>query len=503
MLRFFILFFFPVSLLADSAIFRISIYSFPRNFQPQLQSSSTSYLFQNIFRNLYLYSDKGLVPDLAESCKRTSQGRILTCTLRKNLKWSNGEKLTAQDFLDTYKQILDSKNKFLRPDLLFSVKNAEEIYLGTKPMTTLGVTSPAENKIQFEFFRPDGEFEYNLSLFFLAPTKGTYELKSDTKIESSFYTNGPYRIKNWEHGKSISLESNPYYNGQTRPPVEFVVIDEDTVGLRLYENNEMGMVRRLPTLLIPKYRDRKDFYSIPVLRFDYLGMGLDLAEKPELRKKLATSLQYPEWQQLLFSKGRPGCVGLPPAWFGHPNKCFEFQKPTTESSQSASSPILRFYYSLQGGDDHRRTAEWLQTQWKKNAGLEVQVRGLENKTFLAELMSTSNLKAPSIFRKGLSPDRPTCSGILENFTSNHPENYIRNKSPEFDKLVEELRRTQDNKKKKKLCQAGFDFLLKRYLLIPTGPFDFSMLISPRFAGWKFTELNYLDLTHLKESSKTH
>jgi oligopeptide transport system substrate-binding protein len=485
--KFFLVILFPLSLAADT--FKISIYTFPRNLQPQLQSSAVSYLFQNIFRNLYLYDGKkGLVLDFAEKCGRNPENTVLKCKLKKNLKWSNGDAIVAQDFVDTYKRILDPKNKYIRPDLLFTVKNAKEIYLGTKKPDELGVKAVSPREIQFDFEKPDSEFEYNLANFYLSPTKGDYEIKDGRQ----YLTNGPYKLKSWNAGKNLTLESNAYYPGHPRPLVEFLIIDEDTVSLRLYEKGEMSIVRRLPTLLIPKYRDRKDFVSLAALRFDYLGMGPELKNDPLTRKILATSLNYPEWQNLLFSKGRPGCIEFPPAW-GHFKKCFDFQK----GQSSASKKNLKFYYSLQGGDDNRRTAEWLQSQWKKNAGIDFQVRGIENKTFLSELKNSP----PGVFRKGLAPDRPTCSGILENFTSDHPENYIQNRSPEFNKVIEELRQSSDKKTKTKLCKKAFHTLLNQYLIIPTGSYDYSMLVSPKFTGWKLNELNQLDLSHLKNKDE--
>lgn len=489
MLKTFVLsFFLTFTAAAEDSTFKISVYSFPRNLEPQLQTTSVSYLFQNIYRNLFIYTDQNtLVPDLASSCSRNKTKTVLTCKLKKDIKWSNGLPIKAQDFIDTYKRILKPENKYLKPDLLFPIKNAKEIYLGQKDITTLGIKAVSDGELEFTFEKPDHEFEYNLSTFFLSPTKGPTEIKD----KAQFITNGPYRPKSWDYGKSFTIESNPHYPGHPRPDVQFVAVPEDSVTLRLYEKNELSIVRRLPTLLIPKYKDRQDFISLPVLRFDYLGLSGNLSL--DLRKKIAHSLNYPEWQKLMFSKGQPGCMGLPKEWFNEPKPCLELKKiPATDSPAGP----LRFHYSTQGGDDHRRTSEWLQNQWKTNAGLNFQVRGIENKTFVAELKNNP----PDVFRKGLAPDRPTCSGILENFTSGHPENYIKNQSPVFDKLVEDLRQSSSKKRQTELCRKGFDWLMDQYLLIPTGSYDFSILISPKFKGWKLNQLNQLDLKDLRPNN---
>lgn len=468
--------------------FRLSLYVFPQNLDPQTQSSSSSYLFQNLFRNLFLYTPEGLKTDMAEKCVRESRGRLLVCDLKKDLKWNDGSPLTAQDFLKTYHKILDPIQRASRPDLLFTVKNAAAVYAGKKSISELGIQAPTPRQLRFEFTEPDGEFEYNLSSSFLSPTKGSYELKKG----AIFLTNGPYQVKSWDLAQGFVVEANPLYhpkkNTASRPPVEFLVITEDTVSLRLYEKKELNLVRRLPTLLTNKYRTRSDFHFVSVLRFDYLGFGPELKDQLQVRQALSHSLDFPEWQKLLFSKGQPGCLGLPDSWFEKKPPCLKMQSSPLTADQKKG----RFLYSLQGGDDHRRTAEWLQSQWKKNLRWELPIKGLENKNFVTEL----KVSPPAIFRKGLAPDRPTCSGILENFTSEHPENYIRNKNPEFDKWVQDLRAETSVRKKKQICQKAFTFLLQSYGLIPTGAYDLTLLASLDFKGWTLNELNQLDLTNL-------
>ena len=471
---------------AEAPPFKISIYSYPQTLEPQQQGSSVSYLFQNIFRNLFIYQGQGrLKPDMAKSCVRKNKGLLLQCRLRNDLRWSNGEKITALDFVQTYQQILDPKNQSQRPDFLFPVKNAKEVFEGKKKPQDLGVKATLSGELQFELAQNDEEFEYNLSTFYLSPIKGSYDFKS----QQSFLTNGPYKIKSWNPGQSVLVTSDSFYPGpKDRPDVEFFYIEEDSVTLRLYDKKELHFVRRLPTLLISKYQNRKDFFSLPVLRFDYLAFGPELKAEPEIRKALSGSLDFKEWQTLLSSVGTPGCPGFPSDWVEPPRPCLKKELVTT--------PRLKknwlYLYSLQGGDDHRRTAEWLQNQWKKNLKIDFQVRGVENKNYVSEIKKNP----PTVFRKGLSPDRPTCTGIMENFTSLHPENYLQTNNSEFDQLVQKMRQTSVPVNRRKLCRKALDSLLDDYKLIPTGPYNISLLASPDYNGWHLNELNQLDLNEL-------
>jgi oligopeptide transport system substrate-binding protein len=462
-------------------VFRLHLSGEPNQMDPNRQkSSASSYLLANLFRNIYIYdNDKGLVPDLGSCTREKSQA--LVCKLKKDLQWSDGSPLTSADFLRTYRKMLNPKIAAPRADLLFKIKNAEDIYKGLKELDTLGVIAPDPLTLRFEFQGKAPDFEYNLTSFLLAP------IKEDVKVYS-----GPYKLKEWLQGQKIVLEPNFKYQGghPQRPLVEFLFIEEDTVALQLYEKNQLQLLRRLPTLFIPKSKTRPDFHWISALRFDYLGFGPELQKSEELRKALTYSLNYSELQKLFSSKGRPGCAGLPDSWFPEKAPCFDFD--LTKVPKVKSDKTFTLMFSSLGGEDHKRATEWMQAQWQKNANLRLHLEMKENKVFISELQTSP----PAMFRKGIAPDRPTCLAALETFGSHNPENYIDLRSPEFDKILEQLSNATKITEQKKLCLTGVKFLMDRNLIIPLGAFDFAMLIKPDFVGWKFNQMNQLDLSQL-------
>ena len=467
---------------AADKVFRLHLSNEPANLDPNKQkTSASSYLLGNLFHNIYTFDDKkGLQPDIGESCSR-DKNKNLICKLKKNLQWSDGTAITAEDFLRTYKKILNPATAAPRADMLFKIKNAIDIYKGSAKSETLGVTAPDKWTLKFEFKNPDPDFEYNLSSFVLAPTK------EDLQVVS-----GPYKLKEWRKGQKLILEPNIMFKGghPQRPQVEFLFIEEDTVALQLYEKNELQFLRRLPTLFIPTAKSRADFHWIPVTRLDYIGFGPALKDREDLRKAFTYSLNYTELQKIFSSEGKPGCIGLPDEWFPAKAPCFDFdlkKVPKLKDSKTYS-----FMFSSLGGEDHKRATEWMQDQWLKHAGLKTNLEVKENKVFLQELQT----KTPPLFRKGVSPDRPTCLAALETFSSESPENYIKVNSPEFTQNLEALSRTTKLAEQKKYCLAGAQYLMKNHLLIPLGAIQFAMLVKPDFQGWKLNQMNQLDLSQL-------
>lgn len=470
-----------ISSFAADTVFRLHLPSEPGGMDPHKQrTSASSYLLGNLYRNIYTFDDtKGLVSDLG-SCRKDKK-KFLVCTLKKDLKWSDGSPLTAPDFVRSYQRILDPKTGAARADLLFPIKNAEEIYAGKVLPKELGVTSSNPLTFKIEFKTEPGEFEYDLANFLTAP------VNEDLKVVS-----GPYKLKEWQKGQKIILEPNSFYktSSSKRPQVEFLFIEEDSVALQLYEKDQLQFLRRLPTLYIPQYKVRKDFHWIPVIRFDYLGFGPELKDQEDLRKAFTYSLNFVELQRIFSSEGRPGCMGLPDSWFPVKAPCFDFDLKKVPKIESKKTYTLMF--SALGGEDHKRATEWFQDQWQKNAGLKTHIELKENKIYLQTLRNS----APPLFRKGGAPDRPTCYSALQTFAEGSTENFINLKSPEYEKILASLAKAKNEPVRKKLCLEGVEYLMNKHLLIPLGAIHFSMLAKPEWTGWKLNQLNQLDLSDL-------
>lgn len=473
--------FYPAAVFASSPTpFRLHLPSEPGGLDPHKQrTSSASYLLGNLYRNIYRFEDaKGLVPDLGDCARKK---KLLVCQLKKDLHWSDGRPLTAADFLKSYQRILTPATGAPRADLLFPLKNAESIYNGKKPLQDLGVKVLSPTSLQFEFEKGMGEFEYDLANTLTAPVQEDLQAFS-----------GPYKLAEWKKGQKIILSSNPFYHDKNaaRPTVEFLFIEEDSVALQLYEKNELQLLRRLPTLYIPQFKGRPDFLWIPVTRFDYIGFGPELQTDAATRQALTYSLNYVELQKIFSSDSKPGCMGLPDSWFPDKAPCFDFDLKKVPKIDSKKNYTMLF--SALGGEDHKRASEWLQSQWQKNTGLRIQMELKENKIYLQTLRTSP----PALFRKGGAPDRPTCYSALQTFSEKSPENFIHLQSPEFEKTLNSLLQAKNEAQRKKLCLEGVEFLMQNHHLIPLGAIHFSMLMKPAWTGWKFNQLNQLDLSGL-------
>jgi oligopeptide transport system substrate-binding protein len=158
-------------------------------------------------------------------------------------------------------------------------------------------------------------------------------------------------------------------------------------------------------------------------------------------------------------------------------------------------PPLEMQFSQMGGDDIARAAEWFQGQWKKNAGLKVELRSQEQTVYLRSL----RVHPPAIFRKGVNLDRPTCTAALEIFIKDNPENFIHLNDPELEKRLKHLTKASKGRARKRACREAVDYLMSLNRLIPLGEMYFTLLAKKSYTGWTLNELNQLDLSQLHKT----
>lgn len=473
-------------------VFRLHLNTEPTSLSPfQQKNSVAGYLYTQITAPLVKIQNGKILPGRA-TCKYKNPTQII-CQIDTKAKWSDGSPLTAEDYKRTFLAFLDPKTTAFRADLLFPIKNAKVYYLGQKKLEDVGIQAKGKT-LTLHLEKNQSEFLYTLASALLTPLKNL-DIPTSNKA-NQWLSAGPYQIKKWDSKKSILIEPNPHFDSESlkRPLIEFLFIQEDSVALNLYEKNELDFLRRVPTLFIPKMRGRPDYFEIDQFRFDYIGLHKNIPDL-NLKKALIHSLNYEELQAMFWAKSRPGCVGISKDLI-EKDICLNFDKQKAleyyQKSERSKTPQLEYLFSKQGGDDHKRAAEWTRAQWKSNLNLNVELNQQDNKIFLERLKSNQ----VTLFRKGLAPERPTCLSVLENFQKGAIENYLQIDNPKLDQLIIKLSHTNDSRQKRKLCTEAFTELLKSDELIPTGPIFFSILVKPQWTGWKLNELNQLDLTDL-------
>ncbi|PTK89478.1 peptide ABC transporter substrate-binding protein, partial [Staphylococcus gallinarum] len=97
-------------------------------------------MYNQVYEGLYTLDGKDQAkPALADGKPKVSNGgKTLEINIRKNAKWSNGDPVTANDFVYAWKRVLNPKTASEYAYIMYDIKNAEDINMGKKKPDTLG-----------------------------------------------------------------------------------------------------------------------------------------------------------------------------------------------------------------------------------------------------------------------------------------------------------------------------------------------------------------------------
>lgn len=187
---------------------------------PQVNDDAAAGWIQaDAYEGLITFDETGkILPGAAEKWDISADGLTATFHLRDGLKWSNGEKLVAQDFINGIYRELDPATASAKGYYFYSVlpiKGAKEISDGTaKDATGLGVTAPDDKTVVFQLMAPAPDLVQIMGSFQLAPLykPGFDKYGAAMFIDPALVvSNGAYVIKEVVSQSHVLLARNPNY----------------------------------------------------------------------------------------------------------------------------------------------------------------------------------------------------------------------------------------------------------------------------------------------------
>lgn len=234
----------------EDQIINFIIESEPLTLDPQIADDySSKVLIANLFEGLVKCSSDGTVtPGIAESWDISDDGLEYTFHLAKDSGWSNGDKLTSQDYIFGITRSLSPETRADNVSDLFPIKNAVPYYKGAD--VELGLSAPDENTLTIELEYPTDGILYALSEniampcseIFFNSAKGKYGKDAELII-----TNGPFAIREpygWDHDKYIYIRRSENYKGANKAVplgVNFTIAQKPKNPVEAVRNNETDL----------------------------------------------------------------------------------------------------------------------------------------------------------------------------------------------------------------------------------------------------------------------
>ncbi|MBT8932014.1 peptide ABC transporter substrate-binding protein [Lactobacillus delbrueckii subsp. bulgaricus] len=293
---------------------------------PSLTTDSTSFqALLNTQEGLYRL-DKKQKPQLAlaKSAKVTDGGKTYTFVLR-DAKWSNGQAITANDFVYSYRRSLNPKTKSSMAFYLYQIVNAEAINAGKKPVSSLGVKALSKNKLQIKLVRPVSYFKLLLAFPLFFPENQQFIEKVGSKYGTAAkYTisSGPFKLTKWiGSNKQFTLVKNQNYWDKKNVKLDKVnetISETSSTAYNLYQAGKLDETY-LTGEQVKANKSKSTFYDQPASAIQRLELNrkkVKAFNNFNIRRALSLAIDRESLAKVL-SDGSVAAKGFVPSGMGN------------------------------------------------------------------------------------------------------------------------------------------------------------------------------------------
>ena len=233
----------------------------PQSLDPQKTTGlPESRILSDITEGLLTKAANGInIPGAAEKWEVSKDGKTYTFFLREAAKWSNGDPVTADDFVYSWRRMVDPKTASPWDLMIDPILNGKDIAKGKKKIEELGVKAEGKHKLIVTLNAPTPYFLSLVSHSSMLPLhKKTVETYGDkwTKPEN-IVSNGPFLLAEWAPQQHIKLKKNPQYwdaAGVKLDGVIFYPIDDLQAELKRFKAGDLHITTSVPADQIEKLK---------------------------------------------------------------------------------------------------------------------------------------------------------------------------------------------------------------------------------------------------------
>lgn len=415
----------------------------------------------NTMEGLYrLDKDNKPIPAAAESSTKSEDGKKYTFKLRKDAKWSNGDPVTAKDFVYGWQRLLDKNTAAEYAFIAYYIKNAEAINKGEKPATELGAKAVDDYTLEVELEKPVPYFlnllafpsYYPLNEKFVKEKGDKFGLEADTTVY-----NGPFVMSSWKHEQGWQLKKNDkYWDNKTvkLEEINYSVVKELATKVNLYDTGSIDFTL-LSGEFVDKYKSNKDEYgeyaesSTFFLRLNQKRNGQDTPLKSKkLREAIALSVDKKGLANVILNNGSKATDQLVPKGLATGPDGKDYQdtfknglKQDTKKAAAAWEEAKKelgkdqVTIELLSYDDGtaKKIADYVKDQIEKN------LKGVTINTKIQPFKQKLKLESAQDYEisyAGWSPDYADPMTFIDMFESKSPYNQMSYSNPKYDEMVQ-------------------------------------------------------------------
>ncbi len=274
----------------------------------------------NFNEGLYRIGNKSkILPGIAKQVTESKNGKKYIFTLRKDAKWSNGDKVTAQDFVYAWQRTVNPKTASEFAYLYSGIHNADKISAEKASVKTLGIKATGKYKLTVTLDTPIPYFKLLMGFPSFFPQNQKVVEKYGSKYGSSskdMVYDGPFIQKGWT-GSNLSWKmiKNPNYWDKTSvklTQMNFQVIKDTTTGLNLYNSKKLDETT-LSGSQVAQYKNNKNFVSRKLAQTSYIEFNQSkntVLKNKKIRQALSLAIDRDQLTGKVLADGSVSATGF-------------------------------------------------------------------------------------------------------------------------------------------------------------------------------------------------
>jgi len=482
------------------------------------------FILQDLFEGLLTLDAKGqLAPGVAKTWEASKDGLKYTFHLREDAKWSNGEPVTADDFVYSFRRFFSPEIGGRLTNYFSAVKNGPAIVKGEMPPDTLGVAASDPLTFTVDLTQPVAYLPNNMTYVFLGPVnrENVEEFGDRFTAPGNLVSNGAYVLESNTPNESIVLKKNPYFHdvGDIQiDKVTYVPFEDSDNCVRRFEAGEVqacaaGSKSAVPAESLDAIQQRfGDQLQVGARLFSlyaHFNLHKEKLKDPRVRQALSMVVDREFLADKVFqgladpSYGMiPSTVDnyeggtLKPEWADMPiidreDKAIELMK---EAGYGPDHPLqleLAYWIQAPGG---KNLPAAIAEMWKP-LGVEVTFNPRDAAAHFQHLSTTDDYEVALAGLISIAVSDPSYHAAI--LTSTGTFNYAHYANPAYDELVAKSDGESDPAKRAELLHQAEKLLLQDMPTLTVAYPKSGELVSKQVSGWTANVLGSHPTRYLK------
>lgn len=493
------------SVLADDQVLIRGNGEEPQTLDPHLaEGVPASNILRDLFEGLTTEAPDGeIIPGVASRWNISRDGLTYTFYLRRNGAWSNGDAITAEDFVFGFRRSADPATASNTANILLPIANAEQVIGGELPPEEMGVTSLDRFTLQIELNAPTPYFLSLLSHSAAYPVhrESLEEHGSRFSRPGNLVSNGAYRLSEWVVRSHIELEKNDYYHGADDVILErvrYLPIEDQSTEVKSFRAGEIDWTYEVPNNQFNWLEEHypEELVVSPWLGSYFFGFNLNrepFIDSPDLRLALILAIDREVLTRKVTQFGeKPSFNLVPPgmpdyeipvpgyAGWTQADREEEARRLYELAGYSAADP-LRFEIRYNTSENHKKIALAIASMWKRVLGA---IATLVNEEWKVFLQNREQQVVTQLFRAGWIGDYADPYSFLSLFHTDNGRNDYGYSNSAYDTLLEEIARERIPGRRRRMMQEAERVLLADTPIIPVYTYVTRRLVDRHIRGWE-------------------